>query len=154
MPANGLPNKALDNREQIIQRIAAGERVTDIAKSLGYLSHSTISKTLSGDPDYQQAVIHSAWAKLETREEQLEQAEEQVDVTRARELLSHARWMAERLNREQFAQKADTQVNINLINVDGVLGQNAASLLDQLRTVVAPQQSDEDTRIIESDENK
>ena len=142
MPANGLPNKARDNRDIIIQRISAGERVTDIARSLGYDSHSTIATTLGSDPDYKQAVIHSAWSKLQLREEQLEGATEQVDVTRARELLSHARWMAERLNRDQFAPKPDISISVNtLVALDTALANAATGLLDQLRTVSSQQQS-------------
>ena len=136
MPANGLPNKALVHKDQIIQRVANGERITDIARTLGYASHSMISGTLSNDPGYRQAIIDSAWAKLEQREEQMEQATEQTDITRQRELLSHARWMAERLNRDQFSPKPDISIQINqLVSLDQAVAGAASELLDRLRTV-------------------
>lgn len=136
MAANGLPNKAIENKAEIIQRIANGERITDVARSLGYKSHSTLSGSLRADPNYRQAIVDSAWARLEMREEQMEGATEQTDITRQRELLSHARWMAERLDREQFSPKPDISIQINqMVTIDGALSTAASSLLDQLRTV-------------------
>ena len=136
MAANGLPCKAIENKAEIIQRLSNGERLTDIARHFGYASHSGIATSLAGDPDYAQAVKHSAWAKLEAREQELEQSTEQVDITRSRELLNHARWWAERVNREQFAPKPDVAIQINNIaGLEQVLTGDAASLLDKLRTV-------------------
>ena len=140
--ANGIPNQARIHKAEILQRIARGERITDIGRSLGYAGHSQISQTLSRDPEYRNALMESAWAKLETREHELECAIEQTDITRQRELLSHARWMAERLNRDQFAPKPDISISVNtLVALDTALANAATGLLDQLRTVSSQQQS-------------
>lgn len=136
MAANGIPNQAIEHKAEIIQRIANGERITDVARAFGYKSHSTLSSALTSDPDYRKAIGQSAWAKLEMREQQMESATEQTDITRQRELLSHARWMAERLDREQFSPKPDISFTINnVMAIDGALSTAASSLLDQLRTV-------------------
>ena len=136
MPANGIVSKAIERKAEVIQRISSGERLTAIARDLGYASHSGIAEALKNDPDYAEAVKHSAWAKLERREEELELAVLQPDITRADRLMAQARWWAERVNRDQFAPKPDVAIQINNIGgLENALTGDAASLLDKLRTV-------------------
>ena len=87
---------AVLHRDSVIERVAKGDRLIDIAKSYGLTTHAAISKQLASDPDYQAARLTGLEARMETREEELEGAGDKVTVARARELLSHARWRAER----------------------------------------------------------
>ena len=82
------------HRDSVLERIRAGDRLTDIAHSLGLRDHSAISHRLRDDPDYQLARQTGVEARMEHRERELEVAPDSVTVARARELLSHARWRA------------------------------------------------------------
>jgi hypothetical protein len=97
------------HREQIIEQVAAGVRLTDIAKSLGLKSHSAICNILDKDPDFQAARQVGLESRMDQREGELEIAEDNVTVARARELLSHARWRAERECPSRWGVKQDTQ---------------------------------------------
>ena len=103
MADNGIVSVVHQNKADILVRIASGEPLTAIALSLGLSTHSAIIERIGDDPDYKQALSASAWAKLQKRELELETANSSVTVTRADRLLGHARWMAERINRQQFA---------------------------------------------------
>ena len=98
---------AIVHREEVIERIAAGEPLTGIAHDLGYASHSGIVERLGDDPEYQKALRSGIIGKIERREKQLEEADSNVTVTRADRLLGHARWWAERLDRDRFGVKND-----------------------------------------------
>lgn len=102
MANNGIVSVVHENKQQILQRIAAGEAIDTIAKSLGLADHSAIVHRFDDDPDYQAALKSSAWHKLQKREKELELADSNVTVTRADRLLGHARWMAEKTARKQF----------------------------------------------------
>lgn len=136
MAYNGIVSEAIERKAEILERVASGERITDIAQQLGYANHAGVANRLRSDPDYAQAIINGAWAKLEARESQLERAEDNVSVSRSRELMSQARWYAERIDRDRFSPKPDISININnIVHVDQALAGAAADLLNQLRTV-------------------
>jgi hypothetical protein len=90
--------------------MARGEPITKIAKSLGYADHSGITERLGDDPEYQAALRAGIYAKLETREGELETAPDNVSVTRADRLLGHTRWWAEKINPAQFGQRSHLTV--------------------------------------------
>jgi hypothetical protein len=87
---------AISHKDDIIARVEAGEKLIDIAKSYGLTTHASLSKYLASDPDYQAARELGLESRMDQREEELESANDSVTVARARELLSHARWRAER----------------------------------------------------------
>ena len=91
-------------KDEIIERLATGEKLLTIAQSMGYKSHAVISKYLADDPEYQAAIELSLDERMHQRERELEQADDSVTVTRARELLSHARWRAERECRRRWGR--------------------------------------------------
>lgn len=95
---------AVIHKETLLDRIAAGHYVTDIAPSIGLGSAAAISKYLSHDPEYVAARLAGTKVRLEQREKDLEAASDSVSVARARELLSHARWRAEREFPEHWGQ--------------------------------------------------
>ena len=102
------PNRAkpaaIRHKESLLQRIADGEYVTDIAKDIGLTTPAAVSKYLSHDPDYVAARLSGTKVRLEKWEKELEAATDNVKVARARELLSHARWRAEREFPEHWGQ--------------------------------------------------
>ena len=46
---------AIKHRDEIIERVASGEHVKDIARSIGYADHTTIAASLFPDPQYRAA---------------------------------------------------------------------------------------------------
>lgn len=113
---------AILHREHIIERVAKGERLRDIAESLG-ITHGAISQQLAKDAEYQAAMEAGLEAKMDQREEELERAEDGLTVARARELLSHARWRAERRlphlygqQRQAVAIQTDGPAKIVMVN--------------------------------------
>ena len=95
---------AIRHKGTLLERIAEGEYVTDIAKDLGLTTPAAVSKYLSHDPDYIAARLSGTKVRLEKWERELEAADDNVKVARARELLSHARWRAEREFPEHWGQ--------------------------------------------------
>lgn len=100
----------LQHRDTIIKRMERGDRLTDIANDLGLTSHAAISMRLSKDPEYQAARIASLASRLDQREEEMEAANDSVTIARTRELLSHARWRAEREAPQVWGVKQETVV--------------------------------------------
>ena len=101
---------AILHRDHILERMEKGEPLTKIARDLGYASHSGITERLGSDPAYLAALQTGIYAKLEKRETDLEQAPDNVAVTRAERLLGHARWWAERLDPARWGQVNKLQV--------------------------------------------
>jgi len=95
---------ALVHKESLLERVANGDYLTDIAPSIGVTTAAAISKVLSHDPEYIAARLAGTKVRLEQREKELEAADDNVKVARARELLSHARWRAEREFPEHWGQ--------------------------------------------------
>jgi len=88
---------AIQNKNEILQRVA-GDKTADIGKSYG-VTHSALSKQLLKDPEWTDARMSGALARIEYWEKEIEAINEgtsQVMLGRAREMLSHARWRAER----------------------------------------------------------
>ena len=110
---------AVLHRDEIINRVAQGEYLATIATSLGLSRNAkAISNALAADPEYQAAREIGLEAKLATREETLESAAP-LDVPRARELLSHARWRAEREAPHRWGPKqeikSDSTITIQVV---------------------------------------
>jgi hypothetical protein len=103
-------------REQIIasvpERILAGERIADIAKT-HQVSVPTLQVWLSGCREYHEAQMIVTDARLAEAEEDVRNAEDQVAIARARELLKAAQWHAERRDR-RYAAKQETTITHRL----------------------------------------
>ncbi len=100
----------LANRDNVIERIEKGERLIDIAESLGLRSAAAIYNALGQTPEYIAARQVALDVRMEKRERELETAEDSVQVNRAKELLSHARWRAEREHPSKWGQTNKVQV--------------------------------------------
>ena len=106
---------AILHKEEILKRVAKGDKISDIGKTYG-VSHAAISKQLLKDPEWIDARMSVALARIEHWEKEIEAINEgtsQVMLGRAKEMLSHARWRAER---EFPSQWGGAKVNINVTN--------------------------------------
>jgi hypothetical protein len=104
---------AVKNKSEILKRVAAGDKITDIGKSYG-VTQQAISKQLLKDPEWVEARMSGTLARIEHWEKEIEAINEgtsQVVLGRAREMLSHARWRAER---EFPSQWGSQKMNINI----------------------------------------
>lgn len=93
---------AIIHKDRILEHLAQGGRLDDL--HLG-ISRQAISKALKDDQDYQDAMIEYHAARLDTAEQAILDAKEQVDVARARALHSAYAWRAEREQRRIWGQR-------------------------------------------------
>jgi len=125
---------AVLHKDEILKRVAKGDKISDIGETYN-VSHAAISKQLSSDPEYIEARMSGALARIEHWEKEIEAinaGSSQVELGRAKELLAHARWRAER---EFPAQWGGAKVNINVtskIEMGEALNTVAGELLDQI----------------------
>jgi len=125
---------AILHKDEILKRVAAGDKIADIGKYYG-VTQQAISKQLLSDPEWIDARMSGALARIEYWEKEIEAINEgtpQVVLGRGREMLAHARWRAER---EFPSQWGGTKVNINVtskIEMSEALNTVAGELLDQI----------------------
>ena len=116
---------AIQHRDTILHRLAAGQRLSEIAPDLG-VSPQAISKILTADPDYKAALETGFEVKLDNAERAIEDAAEQVDVSRARALWTAISWRAgvevpARWGRVAEQAPAVVNVSITLGDLGGLL---------------------------------
>mgnify|MGYP001602379718 FL=1 len=125
------------SQSELMNAVASGASLRSIAAQYG-VCHQAAAQHLSKHPEFQEARRVGIQIRMETREAELEVAPEQVDVSRARELLAHARWVAERIDPERWGQR--TQVTVE-IGAD--LAAALAGARDRVRAALAaPQEKD------------
>ena len=105
---------AILHKEEILNRVSQGERLSSIAISLG-ISKQAISSQLTNDPDYQAAYQSFHDARLDNAEGLLESATDQIDIARARELWKAYSWRAERLDRRYAAKQEASGQSITIV---------------------------------------
>lgn len=129
--------------EKLIELISAGESFKNIGEKLG-CSPQAIHQHIENKPHIKIAQRTGYVSRMERREAEMESAREQVDVSRTRELLGHARWLAERGDPERWGAKATLDVKVDL---GGALA--AISERMQARTIEhdATQQIDDATDV-------
>jgi len=127
---------AILHKAEILKRVAKGDKISDIGKAYN-VSQQAISKQLLTDPEWIEARMSGALARIEYWEKEIEAINEgtsQVMLGRAKEMLAHARWRAER---EFPSQWGGAKVNINVTNkveMSEALNTVAGELLDQIAT--------------------
>ena len=109
-----MTSLAILHKEEILNRVSQGERLSSIAISLG-ISKQAISSQLTNDPDYQAAYQSFHDARLDNAEGLLESAVDQIDVARARELWKAYSWRAERLDRRYAAKQEASGQSITIV---------------------------------------
>ena len=78
---------AVLHKEEILKRVAAGDKIADIGKTYG-VTHSAISKQLLKNPEWTEARMSGALARIEYWEKEIEATNEgtsQVVLGRARD---------------------------------------------------------------------
>ena len=121
---------AIQHKDQIIQRVHDGEYAAEIARSFG-ISPAALSNQLAKDPDYHKARECGIEHRLATRERELESSEDSASVSRARELLGHQRWRAEREFPERWGAKGQViNLQVNVAQADTLLASSAVELLN------------------------
>lgn len=101
----------VSNKDVILERLAKGDLVRDIAADLG-VHRVVISQTLAADPAYKAAQLESIEARLEQAETDLREANDGLSLGRSRELLSHARWRAQ-VTAPHIYARPNTAVQVN-----------------------------------------
>ena len=101
---------AVTHKQTICNQVAQGVKLIEIARQLG-ISAPAIAQQLTNDPDYQAARMQGLEQRLDDREGELEGASDQLNLARARELLSHARWRCETEGRHIWG-KQGASVNV------------------------------------------
>jgi len=125
---------AILKKKEILERVANGDKIADIGKDYG-VTPSTISKQLSNDPEWKEARMIGSIARIEFWEKEVEKITpetNQIMLGRAKEMLSQARWRAER---EFPGLYGGAKVNINVtgnVTMSEALGEEAGKLLDCL----------------------
>jgi len=125
---------AVLHKDEILKRVAAGDKISDSGKAYN-VSQAAISKQLLKDPEWIEALMSGALSRIEHWEKEVEAinaGSSQVELGRAKELLSHARWRAER---EFPSQWGGAKVNINVTNkveMSEALNTVAGELLDHI----------------------
>ena len=124
---NGLVPIAIQHRTEIIERLAAGELVREIAASMG-IHRMTISTVLASDPEYQAAITEAIEARMEKYEAALdsESLADGLSLARVKEQLSHIRWKAERLLSHKYGQVRQAVA----VHTDGAATINIVSYSD------------------------
>jgi hypothetical protein len=134
---------AIEHRDAIIEHLAKGDRLIDVIAALNLdVGRGVISHYLKSDPEYREAIEQGFMVRLDRAENGIEQANEQLDVARARALFQSVAWRAEREFPEVWGAKS--QVSVTTVSIDQSLDGLAASLLDKMR-VVSTQPEDDDS---------
>lgn len=134
---------AIIHKQEIIKRLASGERLSDIANSYN-VSFQAISAPLVDDPEYKVAKMLSLDRRMELREDQLESAPDMLELARARELLSQARWRAQTEGREVWGKDTvNQQVNVNLNLSNSTLSRMSDLIPDTSNTIKQLNDSDD-----------
>lgn len=119
---------AVQHRESIIAQVSKGVRLDDIIASLNLnITKGAITHAIGDDPEYQAARLDGLASRLDNRETELEGAQDQLNLARARELLSHARWRCETEGRSIWGKQS-------AINVQAQDGKVSITLIDSYAT--------------------
>ena len=119
---------AIVRREEILQRLEAGEFGSQIASDFG-ITKQALSQQLVDDPAYK-AARKAGWdTRLDTHEKQIQEASDPLDLARGREAFRAASWRAEREFPERWGQKG-ASITINTTNVDQAVIVSASDLLE------------------------
>ena len=112
-----LPNVstpvAIQHLDEVLSRLSLGETCADVAETYSVTPQAISHALAKHAPDeYQDALRMQAEASMHGYEKMLLDAPDGLSVSRARELLAHARWRAERLNPAKWGQQRQAvQVN-------------------------------------------
>jgi hypothetical protein len=101
----------ITNKQKILDQVEHGIELSVISKEMG-ITPSAICNQLASHEDYKQARVRGLETKLDNRERDLEQATDQLEVSRGRELLKLAQWKLERLHSTVYGNQPKLAINI------------------------------------------
>ena len=136
----GVP--ALIDADSIIDRIAAGEYQSHIAKQLG-IPPQTLHGQISTHPSYRIALEARNMGKLDDSQKGIDNTES--DLARAREAFKAAAWRAERECPAVWGQRSKLDVNVSL-SLDVVLGQMDEAIEGVVTNVVTDHSTSDDSQ--------
>ena len=128
--------------EPLIAKIANGAFLRDLAAQTG-IDKRRLSEVLRKHPDYASAKESAIECQLDEAQEAIDTARKAADIARARELFRAAAWRAEREAPHRWGQRSLVTVD-QRVRVEVSLDQDAAALLDAVRTVSSAQRDDVD----------
>ena len=106
MDAPVVPGQTHPRKQEIIKdalpRVLQGHRLADIAKDHGVSKQSLNAWLVGLGDEYQEIRQQYIEYKLATSEEMLVDADDALSLARARELMRHSQWLAERRARAQY----------------------------------------------------
>ena len=135
------PGIIQSNRETILQRVAEGDQVGQIAKDLG-IDRRTIARNLASDPEYQDALLAYHASRLDQAEALLLDAATHNDVpSRAARAASAGQlwraysWRAERTLSSVYGSKQEiTSTNVT-VDIAALLDQRERRISDAARVI-------------------
>lgn len=105
---------ALPDSEALIDRIANGAFLRDLAKETG-IDKRRLSEQLRKHPSYKAAKEAAIEVQLDDAQIALEQSREVSDITRAREMFRAAAWRAEHEFPERWGAKAGGSGGVTVV---------------------------------------
>ena len=114
LPANANSGKLADLDDQhTIERIANGERVTEIALGLG-VDPSALYHRYEDNALYQAAKVIGTAVRLDQAEHGLEVAPDALSLARAREVWRSRQWRASVEHSDKWGQKQEVSVSVTV----------------------------------------
>ena len=128
---NSGTSVALRNKSQIIDALEEGKLLRQISAQNG-VSKQALSQALMDDPAYERAKFLGMRSRMEEQYEAIINAQDAIDIARAREAFRAASWFAEREYPAQWGNKQTiTQVTVD---ASQLLGKDASDLLSHVRS--------------------
>lgn len=122
---------ALQHRDKIIESIAAGKILREIAAEFD-ITKQAISLALVNDPDYQAAIATRWQSKLDDGLQAIEDAVGDLDAVRAREaVLRRVEWRAEREVPHRWASRQQV-THEHVLRVEQRLERDLSALLGRV----------------------
>lgn len=139
-----MTSVAIANRESILESIASGKLLHCVASELG-VSKQAISKELTDDPEYQEAIRCQVQSIIEEAKDATWDAKSKVDISRAGGMRQFAFRYAESMDKTRWAPHS-TVVNATLaVVIEGELAIDALSLLGSINGAVLQAQAVQET---------
>jgi hypothetical protein len=123
-----------DKQRSIIDLVEQGKELTEIIDILKLgVTPAAISNKLANNMEYRQARVRGLEERLSQREREMELTNDNVGVSRARELLKLAQWKLERLASDVYGNN-QPKVEISIgMDTSAALEHDAKSLVAKIR---------------------
>ena len=121
-----------DHRDQILQRLIAGETVSKVLKELGFTWWDHF-QACEADPEWREGVARARSAGLEAMAESL--LEPTNYVMGGGHWARSVQWYLERMDRDKYGARLDVRHDVRIHLVDGLkaAGEREAAMLERRR---------------------